>query len=291
MPSRIIKLVPIQTNELLPAAIKAEAVNSYAPPLDTVSRQILRGIKPESIPIIFPRIIGVSADSPNFLEKVEEWYNELTVKVPADGRDFEMGIEDTPVEVAGRSIKYPINCEEFVIGSIISNDNNIAKTVEQIENGNLYRYKLIDIAKEKERKEQETVLSLDAMTVVTRLAVSDEFVPVIKQGLIINKVALNLSLKEVDAMSNIEAKGALQLLLNKNPKAVIETYKNNDLLEDIAIVHKLMESGTLRMIGTDIYHLDDKVAPNIKEAALVLRDDTGFKETLLSKHSAAMDLV
>jgi hypothetical protein len=290
--SRVVKLVPIHANELLPKAIRDESVNSYSPPIDSVTRGIVRGIPPDMTQALFPRIIGVGVSSPNFVEKVEEWYNELTIKVPADGRDFDMSVAEFPVDNGtGAMTRFPTNPEEYVIGSILLKDKNIAKSEEDIENGSFYRYKLVDLAQEKKRKEAETSLSIKSMAVVAKYSITDEYMAVVRQGLIINKVALDLSLSEINAMSNIEAKGALQLLHTKNPQLVLDTFENNDLLEDISIVHQLLESETLRLVGTDLYHIDDKIGNNIREAAMVIRNDSGFKQVLLSKHKNALELV
>jgi hypothetical protein len=286
---RILKLMPVVLNENLPQEILNEAVNKYSPPLSSASKGILKGLTPERLNAIMPQLVGAEADSQGFLAKVDDYYADLSIDVPAEGVEIDMSITITK-DASGKEIPFPANPKDYVIGSVILQDRNIAKTQDEFENIDFYRYKVIDLGEELKKKQAQTEATNKAYVLYGKL-MTEENTDLLKQGLIVSKDSLGLNVYEIEHSTKLEVTGQVQRLLNEKPDVFLSVFSNTDYLEDKSFVLRCLEYGVLNIIGSDIYHIDQKLAGTVDETVKVLKADSALKATLISKEAVAKEML
>jgi hypothetical protein len=266
---KVLKVFPIPQNDLIPTQILEESKYPYSPPLSD-DGTVLKGLMFEEVQHIFKKILSGQATDQDYYKKIEDYYIEISYDIPLSGRKIDMSFT-----TGQDGLKNYRNPKDYIIGSCMLSDNGVDTKSEGIDNRNFYRFYTVDIEAKKKKEENDTTQYNEAMIIFGKLLADKETnLPIFKNAVIELKDLLGITAYEVDKKSFLELSGTLSVFMQKNPTRFIEIFKDTTHLERRALIHKALDYGILKVIGTNIFYDEIPLGNTVDDAINVLSSDS-----------------
>lgn len=259
-----IKPVPRATG--LPIEIQRENPVPYTPGFKEGTTSVIKGITFEEQKKLLPNLIGVSDSSPDYQNKVDEFYYEFTFAIPFDGMFIEVGINEDGS---------PVNIREYILGKLMTEDRRVAKKEEDIENSHFFDYTLVyqDEENKKEIKKYEKQKEADIEFV--KLISSVENKSKIKHLAVVNKDFFKLTVFAINELTEPQRELKLKEFVNTDPVLFLKQIKNENL-KYLSFIHSALDIGMYSQAGESIYFEDSQIGVSIDNVAEVLKSDSAM---------------
>lgn len=274
--SELYKISPVHSSSFPQELLDASTFN-YCPPLDSNTRTELTGLEREEIDKILPSVINVSANSPDFLVRVEEFYREFSEAIPFKGKELDATLKEDGT---------PVKPTDYLFYKILLKDKVVAKGEDvKSADGKFFYYKLESISNL--LKEQADIYSIEkeALSAFTKL-VNFEDTPeknrVLKSIVLVNRQLLELGIDDVNNCNRITTEIHLKKILDKLPSAIKAAYDDKDITIK-AQIELFLDFNLVSMEGDEIHYEGSKLANNKTSLIGVLRSNNTVFASLLAK--------
>lgn len=266
---------PVFKQSGVPKEILEESTSPYVPGFKAGTQNIITGITFDEQKKYLPQFVGVSSTSPDFQEKVRDFYIDYTRNIPFNGIEVETGkLEDGT----------PINIEDYIFVKLLEEDSNVAKTKDELESRDFYNYTLE--YKDAIAKEEESNYILNKEANLEFIKLTADIDPIsklkVKYIVLIEKIFFGESILSLEKLTDLQLEVNLKKLVDKKPDAFLKLVKS-DSLEYLAFIKSCLEFNLLAESGQAIYYKDEKLADRIGQCANVLKKDSGLYSKLQSE--------
>lgn len=283
----------LMKNTYFPKAFRDEFVGvdmNYTPGF--VGKQIARGVKLEDerkVPA-FAREVGVGVSSPEWTEKSEEYWAEFSSKVPvglvSDNNKIEGGTEiNGSYKVDTEGNIYPDNINEYMLYNLMEQDDKVAKSVSDWAYRNDYDFFLIDKTIQQRQEVDAVKKSANVLVKVAKLIGVEGKEDIMKY--ILQVYDKDVSPIEVLVYNKTQLQEGMIELTKKNPDAILEAMKNEDILIHKAFMKQIIHSGGILPQGNAFFYQNEKIASNEDELILWIKNPEN--NGVISKLQAQID--
>lgn len=265
----------------LPKEIIEESPLSYTPPfIDGGNGQVITGLSLDEQDLLLPNLIGTSLSSPEYRDKVRDFFADFTIYIPKDG----LHLNGTYKMEEGSEMPLPVNVNDYILIRMLKEDNNCSKAPET-DAIHFFDYILEDKQKNKEREDNSFKMEMEASTQLVKL-LSDEGatgLSTVKTLVTILKDVLNLSVSDIIDYDEITLKRTLTKIKDKDPKRFLKEAKNEGI-ELKAIVIQGIDLGTITLAGEEYYFEELKLGKSVEVAVRVLKTNTEAHAKIISSN-------
>ena len=251
MESKKVQILRRPNNTRLPEnvyALSKRRIGAYA----TANGVIKTGISREEEKKLLPYLLNVDFNSPEFLRRKEEYYYNITINVPLEGFEFEIGKDSNGM---------PLNIDHYIKFYFAKNHPWVAGDKEELNGSPEKLFYIYDKNKEKVEKEQILKTRKEAYKEFIKLSGDERRVEMIINMLGVNPDSLDSGEKEV--MLEEEA--------TKNPDKFL-TIARDKKLEMKAFIKECISYEVLTLIGTSVLEGDEVIGNSMDEAVIKLED-------------------
>lgn len=236
--------------ENLPSAVIADTVRGLSPEYKNGS--ILKGITKEEEDELLPRIIGITKDDPRYYEKVDEFWNNLSVPVKySEGLTLDCSTNE------GK----PINPKDYIIYKRAEQSSKVAKSEAESRTSNAYWFFIYD----EEASKLNSNKNVKAVTRATQLFTEHE-----EDENTLDMLTWMFG-EDPNRMDKAEKQNSLFEKVQTNPDLYIQFASDKDLGVKSEI-YAMMHNNIIRKIGTTFLSGDYTMGDSIEEAVIFLRD-------------------
>lgn len=259
-----------------PKELLETTTRRYAPMLSNSTGKTETGLSLAEIDRIFPTIVNDLPSSPQFREKVEDWFNNLYLNVPYfTGYTLNIGLDEN---------KLPLVPADYCLYHIMLKDDTVAVNPQDAVIDSTYRYKLIDSAVIKTAEVNKYNVEKEAGIVLAKLvSLPESSISLLRYIVLVNKDDLGLTIDEINNLDRIELEMNLSNLSKSAPLKIVEDYKNQTNLKILGHLELFISFNLINIEGEDYYYEGKKLATSKKGMFDVLKNDSTLYSTLISK--------
>lgn len=256
------------------------------------SNDVLRGITFEEEEYLLPTIIGVSADSHQFVEKAKIFHAEIDIPVPAEGgKKLNITTRKVKIVIKGESkeVDYPIVPLDYIYYKHCLKHSDVAPNLEEAKAINAYKYYIEDVAEEQiVTSAKRDIKLLAKQNLVALIAGKEKDFNLIKAILVVAKAIpgwnKTVSDEEEACMNSIEE------LSEKHPSK-FNAFCEDKMIKAKAFVHQLISYNIIQTAGNALYDESqgvDPVAPDMDTFIKILQqpEKTQYKGQLQARLQA-----
>jgi hypothetical protein len=235
----------------LPNEVMNEAIVHVGSHL--VNRGVLRGLDPADEKKYLPSIIGVPADHPDFPREAQNYWAEMSIKVPTGG---------VVLDVTADENGQPYNLEDWIRYKWLLRHIKVAQSHKELMADPRKDFYIYDPDKE----------SLDRNKRIELLKLADvTFAKVSADKEKMRRLMVLLSSANVQAMTDIQIENQLYDLKNQDPEKFfrVATDKHLDLKAEVL---EMIRLNILRKVGSQIIYVDQVIAQELDDAVAFFND-------------------
>jgi hypothetical protein len=218
-----------------------------------VNRSVLRGLDPDQEKKYLPAIVGVPADHPDFPRKTQDYWADMSIKVPSGG---------VVLDVTEDSNGEPYNLEDWLRYKWAMRHVKVADSHKGLMEDPRKEFYVFN--PEKESLERNKRIELLKMADVTFAKISTD-----KQKM--RRLMTLMSNANVNAMTDVQIENMLYDLKNEDPEKFfrVATDKNLDMKAEIL---EMIRMNILRKVGSQIIYIDQVIAQELDDAVAFFND-------------------
>lgn len=235
----------------LPQAVIADTVRGLSPEYKNGS--ILKGITKAEEDELLPRILGINKEDPRYYDRVDEFWNNLSVPV----KYSEGLLLDCSTDSEGK----PINPKDYILYKRACESNKVAKSEAEARTSNAYWFFIYD-----EESAKRTLNSnVKDVTKATQLYTEHED----------DENTLDMLVwmfgEDPNRMDKAEKQNSLFEKVQGSPKEYIE-YASDKNLSIKSEIYAMMHNGIIRKIGSTFISGEHTLGDSIDDAIAFLKD-------------------
>lgn len=249
--SKTVKILRRKNNTRLPEevyALSKRRIGAYS----TANGVIKTGLTREEEEKILPFLLNVSPTSPEFLTRKEDYYNNITINVPIEGVELEVGLDKKG---------NPINPDHYVKYKFILDHPWVGKNKQELNHNSRKYFYIHDESLEKEKK---------AQSLEVRKRAYKEFIKLSSNEAKVNMV-ITMFGEDLSKMDEKEKDLFLEHEATANPGRFLEIVTDSKL-EMKAFIKDCVSHEVLNMVGTSILEGDEVLGHSMEEAVIKLED-------------------
>jgi hypothetical protein len=233
------------------------------------TRDLLKGLTHAEEKALLPKLIGIDPNSQNWEEKVQNFYANLTINVPANPSEhllLDISMTDKVVEIDGEKVRIPKYPIEYIQYKQALVDSSVAKTKADRDNIGMFQFILEDESENKNKKVRKN--EIDNQLSITYLKLVTEENGMFKQADKLNYVIrlygynpIELSSDDKKIFLSDKKNEAIKFCLdNEVEYTECEFYKivSDPNLKDKAEILAFVEHGILVREGESFADADDQ---------------------------------
>lgn len=256
----------------VPNDVFKDAITKIGSEWKADTRSIIRGLNHEEEIAYLPKILGLSASSPQWDSAVELYWEDFSIRVPNEGVKLEIWTDQY-----GRPSES--NLKDYIMYRFCQQSSKVATSAAELENAAVFPYFVQDDAKNTMDKHQRIQVMKKASLEHMKLFKADN--------------AGNVNMNKINWVLEIYKRTDTTLgLLNRMPVEEKEVYlyeKSKDkpeeflnIVEDPSLEHKAFISecigaSILTRIGNVILNGEEKLGDTLEEAVLYLTNPKNSK--------------
>jgi len=231
---------------------------------------------------LLANIIGTSPTHQNWNKEVKEYYNNISVEVPYEGMELEIGFTYDDQQAANNKDKgrrTPINISDYVLYRYCLVYSKVANNYEDINKSANISFYISDKALEEDREYDYTKDTNLAMSLYLQLLGDetdmDNVLTVYHYG--VEEMSLKVKTLELQKLS--KSKGRTDDPTNAHVNKFIGICKDKTLKHK-AYIQRCINHGILKRIDntdTIIYGDNDRIGSSMEAAVLFLTDEANAK--------------
>lgn len=282
--SRKVQIIRVEHFNLIPKTPQAKAIQDevtlkIGSQWKKGTRDIIRGLTPEEEKKYLPTILGVSATSEKWEERVLTHWADFSIQIPnsEEGIVLEAGYKIQTLSNGDKEI-IPILLDDYMKYNFCRQNGKVADEGE--DNIGLFDFRLVDRARKQREEEQAfnakkgiegTYLSLIKSTDPTQRVKIDWILETIG-----GEYGEGIS---ISGLTPIQKEMELEKVKNKNFEKFNEVITDPDL-QIKSLLRKALGAGSLDLQGTT-YFLGNKAIGSLKETISYYRDPVNVKDRQL----------
>jgi hypothetical protein len=229
-----------------------------------VGRQPLKGVEGEEAKKLFEGILPVDKDHQDWPHYVNRYWIELSVKVPFEGVELEIGKDENDK---------PYNVDDYLTYRFVLKHPHCANTKEEMVSNN--RFYLHDPKRDELEKVKIVRLKKDA---------DKEYIKASNDEKTMNRLIRLLSNSKPDNMNVDQKETLLYELKGKEPAKFIKAARDKNL-EIKAEIEEMVSAGVLRKIGNQVIFIDEVLGETTEDTIVYMKDkkNSGTLTTLRAK--------
>jgi len=227
-------------------------------------RQPLKGVEGEEAKKLFDGILPVDKDHQDWPHYVNRYWIELSVKVPFEGVELEVGKDENDK---------PYNVDDYLTYRFALKHPHCGGSKEEMTSKN--RFYLHD----PKRDEME-----QAKKVRTRKDADKEYIKASNDEKTMDRLIRLLSNSKPETLNLDQKETILYELKGKNPVKFIKIARDKNL-ERKAEIEEMVSAGVLRKIGNQIIYIDEVLGETIEDTIVYMKNkkNSGTLTTLRAK--------
>ncbi len=216
---------------------------------------------------VMPRIISADPKDSDYYNKLDKYWQELSVEIPSGGRALDISLRDTRTKTTDNGedveVPVPVNPEDYCIYQFAKRHPQVAENKSKAVSDRTKKFWIVD--PDREKKKQRQGVEIEGQAWEHFLNMKDD------------EDKLNLMLRvfanrNPDMIDDIDEKIiALKQELENRPAQFIDVAQDEDL-EKRDFILQCIEHGVLRRVGNQIMHLDEVLGEGIEEVIAFLKN-------------------
>ena len=258
---KIIRIKRKELNSRLPKEILAESVSKIGGGL-TSSGTVLTGLSFDEINKYMPQLVGVKDDHPEFTQRVEKFFSNISLTVPhPDGLPLDVTVSEEGV---------PHNVRQWINYKFCLASKQVAKSKAEVYSDPSYLYYIEDEVANEAAKASVLGVKKDAFLEFAKIS-EDE----VKFDWILRVLAKTYkdSVTGVAKLSTDQREIKMSEYLEKDPSLFIKICKDKDL-EIRAQIESMIDKGVLQQIGNRVINGADPIGEDVDSAIAYLKQST-----------------
>lgn len=232
------------------------------------------GLETYEVTLLMPKIVGVEANHPDFIKRVEEYFHEISTRVPEEGLMLEIGLGTNNDDIISPE-NLPINPEHYVKYKHALSHPSTAKNKELADGNQLVKWYIDDPEETTENARKKNKEEDEALAVY--LSSKDN-------ADIVDRILTNMA---VDTRLEKDPVLKLKELAEKEPKKFVTVAKDPNLVAKYKI-NKMIQSNVLKRVGTRILITESgtEIGRDMTESILWLQDkeNSATVSALIARH-------
>lgn len=221
----------------------------------------------EMVKQIMPGVVGADANDPKFYDKVDKWWNELSVNIPTEGKELETAIRTVrKVEnFEGKEVEVPVpvNPRDYCIYKFAQVHPQVARNEEEAKTYRNMRFWIEDPDEVKRKKTNERRNETQAFRTLIEMEENEDRV---------NHMLRVFAGVQPESFDSLDEKvNALTEKMKANPDEFIEVAEDKDLeMQDFVL--QCIEYGVLRKVGNQVMYMDEVIGEGTEEVVAYLKN-------------------
>tara|TARA_R110000824_G_scaffold154479_2_gene326621 strand:+ start:24547 stop:25350 length:804 start_codon:yes stop_codon:yes gene_type:complete len=227
-------------------------------------RQPLKGVDGEEAKKLFEGILPVDRDHQDWPHYVNRYWIELSVKVPFEGTELEVGKDENDK---------PYNVDDYLTYRFCLKHPHCGNSKAELVSNN--RFYLHDPKKDEVQKAKVVRLRKDA---------DKEYIKASSDEKTMDRLIRLLSASKPDNMNLDQKETFLYELKGKEPAKFIKAARDKHL-ELKAEIEEMVSAGVLRKIGNQVIFIDEVIGETTEDTIVYMKDkkNSGTLTTLRAK--------
>ena len=216
-----------------------------------VGRQPLKGLDGEEAKKLLPEIIGIPADHADFPKREKEFWANMSVKVPFEGKELNITVDESGE---------PENSLDYITYKWAMRHRHVADSKKEMNSAK--KFYIYDPQKALLKKNVEVKIRREA---------DKEFIKLTGNLDKMRRILRVLSQTNPDKLSELEVENSLYDAKSKTPKKFLKvvTDKNLDLRAEI---EKLITANIIRKIGNQHIYGEETIGENITDTIIYFKN-------------------
>jgi len=252
MSSRIVYIRRKPNNTNIPEHIYAESKRKIGSSF-TKSGQTNKGLTFSEEKELLPALLGLQYNDPNFFQKSERFFAELSIDVEhGSGTKFNASVDDKG---------NPVNLMDYVKYKFALAHPFVAADEQACMSSQKYKYFVHDPSKEMEEKHSALEVKKKAYREFIKASADEAKMDMILLAMGSSPKGLSVVEKELKLENEVDADPVsfLKIVTDKN-------------LEQTAFIEDCISSEVLRRVGTAYLNGDEKIGDTLEESILFLKN-------------------
>jgi len=218
-----------------------------------VDRLPLKGVEGEEEAKLLKNFIDVPASHQDWPAKSKDFWASLSLKVPFEGAELEIGTYDDGS---------PLNAMDYIYYKWCLKHRHVAMSEEEMKMDSNKRFYIYDPQKDLLKKNAKVQVRKDADKEFIKLSGNMDKVKML------TRVLMGA---DPERLSSMELENNLYDYTEKNPERFLK-YSLDDNLELRAEIETMVEKSVLRKIGNQLIYEDETIGEDIKDAIVYFKN-------------------
>ncbi len=226
------------------------------------------GLEFNEIKLLMPIIINLESSDRDFMKKVDDYFTDITTRIPHDGLPLEIGLKVNNDSALSED-NFPLNIEQYVKYRHAMSHPDMANSKEEAEGNQLKKFYLVDAEKTLENEKSTNDIRDQAMTEYLSIKGDKNKVDMVYTNIVLEYKNLSFNEKVMYLREYIEDNDIAKA------KNFIKIAQDKDLNIKYGI-NKLIQANILRRVGNAIVITESgtSIGKDMIDAVVWFKDQT-----------------
>lgn len=288
----ILKFVTIKRRpqDRIPSEIFSQAPQYIGGGFSRDTNDVLRGISFEEEEYLLPSIVGISADSFQFVEKVKTFHAEIDIPIPPEGKKLNITTRKSSIinkEGEKKEIDLPVVPMDYIYYKHALKHSQVAHNIDEVNSNNTFIFYIENMEEVQVKTKATREIKLLAKQNIVNLTAGETVDMSLIRAILI--VAKEITHRE-PAEDDEDCLTMLEDISEKYPSK-FNAYCADKAIKAKAFVHQLIKFNLIQSAGNSLYDETqgvDPIASSIEEFIKVISqpEKSTYKGQLQAKLKA-----